>query len=135
MCKKNGIVFIDSENISNMDLYQDGLRLLERGKCLLANNFVFVLNNFLNIHTHYIQGNVAKHSGKCPQTFRGMSPNIPGNVAEHSVECPQIFGVALPNIPGTAAKHSGDCPQTVRGMFVLLKGMRTLGQSKISWNL
>ena len=50
MCKKNGIVFIDNGNISNMDLYQDGLHLLERGKCLLANNFIFVLNNFLNIH-------------------------------------------------------------------------------------
>ena len=51
MCKKNGIVFIDNGNISNMDLYQDGSHLLERGKCLLANNFIFVLNNFLNIHT------------------------------------------------------------------------------------
>ena len=113
MCKKNGIVFIDSENISNMDLYQDGLRLLERGKCLLAYNFIFVLNNFLNIHTYY----------------------IPENVAKHSVECPQIFRGALPNIPGTAAKHSKDCPQTFRGMFLLLKGIRTQGQSKISWNL
>ena len=53
MCKKNGIVFIDNGNISNMDLYQDGLHSLERDKCLLANNFIFVLNNFLNIHTHY----------------------------------------------------------------------------------
>ena len=42
MCKKNGIVFIDNGNISNMDIYQDGLHLLERGKCLLANNFIFV---------------------------------------------------------------------------------------------
>ena len=53
MCKKNGIVFIDNGNISNMDLYQDGLHLLERGKCLLANNIILVLNNILNIHTHY----------------------------------------------------------------------------------
>ena len=51
MCKKNGIVFIDNGNISNMDLYQDGSHLLEWGKCLLANNFIFVLNSFLNIHT------------------------------------------------------------------------------------
>ena len=51
MRNKNGIVFIDNENISNMHLYQDGSHLLERGKCLLANNFIFVLNNFLNIHT------------------------------------------------------------------------------------
>ena len=54
MYKKNGIAFIDNGNISNMDLYQDGLHLLERGKCLLPNNFIFVLNNFLNIHTHYL---------------------------------------------------------------------------------
>ena len=53
MCKKNGIVFIDNGNISNMDLYQDGLHLLERGKCLVANSFIFVLNNFLNMYTHH----------------------------------------------------------------------------------
>ena len=53
MCKKNGLVFIDNGNISNMYLYQDGLHLLERGKCLLAKNFIFVLNNFLNMHTHH----------------------------------------------------------------------------------
>ena len=50
MCKKNSIVFTDNGNISNVDLYQDGLQLLERGKCLLANNFICVLNNFLNMH-------------------------------------------------------------------------------------
>ena len=53
MCKKNSIVFIDNGNISNMDLYQDGMHLLERGKYLLANNSIFVLNNFLNMHTHH----------------------------------------------------------------------------------
>ena len=31
MCKKNGIVFIDNGNIYNMDLYEDGLHLLEWG--------------------------------------------------------------------------------------------------------
>ena len=53
MCKKNGLVFIDNGNISHMDLHQDDLHLLERGKCLLAKNFVFVLNNFLNMHSHH----------------------------------------------------------------------------------
>ena len=53
MCKKNGLVFIDNGNISNMDLYQDGVHILERGQCLLANKFIFVLNNCLNIHRHY----------------------------------------------------------------------------------
>ena len=51
MCKKNGKVFLDNGNISNMDLYQDGLHLPERGKCLLAKNFIFVLNIFLNMLT------------------------------------------------------------------------------------
>ena len=37
MCNENDIVFI---NNVNMDLYQDGLHLQERGKCLLANNFI-----------------------------------------------------------------------------------------------
>ena len=53
MCKKNGTVSIDNGNISNMDLYQDGLHLLERGKCLLLKNFIFVLKKFLNMHSHY----------------------------------------------------------------------------------
>ena len=53
LCKKDGIVFIDNVNISNMDLYQDGLHLLERGKCLLAKNIIFVLNNFSKMHTHH----------------------------------------------------------------------------------
>ena len=35
-----------------MDLYQDGLHLLERGKRLLAKSFIFVLNNFLNMQTY-----------------------------------------------------------------------------------
>ena len=39
----------------------------------------------------YIPGNVAKHSGECPQTFREMSPNIPGNAVKHSEECRQTF--------------------------------------------
>ena len=53
MCKKNRVVVIDNGNICNLDLYQNCLDLLARGKCLLAKNFIFVLNNFSNIHTHY----------------------------------------------------------------------------------
>ena len=53
ICKKNGVAFIDNGDISSMDLYQDSLHLLERGKCLLVKNFIFVLNNFLNMHTHH----------------------------------------------------------------------------------
>ena len=52
MLIKNGIVFIDNVNISNINFYQDGLNLLEQGKYLLPNNFIFLLNNFLNMHMH-----------------------------------------------------------------------------------
>ena len=53
MFKKNGIGFIDSGSISNMYFYQDGLHLLERGKCLLTKNFIFAVNNFLNMHSYH----------------------------------------------------------------------------------
>ena len=45
------------------------------------------------------------YSGECPQTFRGMSPNIPGNVTKHSGECRQIFPGMSSNIPGNVTKH------------------------------
>ena len=36
--------------------------------------------------------------GNFPQTFRGMSPNIPGNVAKYSGECRQtIRGISSKN--------------------------------------
>ena len=69
-----------------------------------------------------IPGNIAKHSGECPQTFREMSPNIPGNVLKHSGECPQTFGGMSSNIPGDVAKHSGECPQTFRYIIVVDTG-------------
>ena len=72
----------------------------------------------------YNPGNVAKHSGECPQIFRGISSNIPGNVAKHSGECRQKFQGMSSNIPGNVLKHFGEC--------LLLKEMRTQGQSKIS---
>ena len=60
----------------------------------------------------YILGNVAKHSGECPQTFWGMSSSIPGNATKHYKECPQTFQEMSSNIPGIVAKHSGESPQT-----------------------
>ena len=58
----------------------------------------------------YILRNIAKNSGECSQTFRGMQPNVPGNVAKHSGECSQTFRGMQPNIPGNFVKHSGECP-------------------------
>ena len=41
---------------------------------------------------------VAKHSGKCVQTFRGLSSNIPQIVLKHSRECPETFWGMSPYI-------------------------------------
>ena len=35
------------------DLYQDGVYLLDRGKCLIARNCIYVLNNFLKMYKHH----------------------------------------------------------------------------------
>ena len=64
-----------------------------------------------------IPGNVAKYSGECRQTFRGMSSNISGNVAKHSEECRQTFRGMSPNIPGNVIKTSGERRQTFQGML------------------
>ena len=70
----------------------------------------------------YIPGNVAKHSGECPQTFRGMSSNIPGNDTKHSGECPQTFRGMSSNIPGNLVKHSAEYRQTFWGMSWYIPG-------------
>ena len=67
----------------------------------------------------YISGNVAKHSGEYPQTFQGISSNIPGNVFKHSGEYHQTFRGMWPNIPGNVIKHSGEYRQAFRGMSYL----------------
>ena len=85
-----------------------------------------------------VLGNVLKHSGECPQTFRGMLLNIPGNVAKHSTEFCQTFGEMLPNNPGNVLKNSEECCQTFQGMSSNIpvdccqNKMRSQGQSKIS---
>ena len=70
----------------------------------------------------HIPGNVAKYSGECCQTFRGISSNIPGNVAKHSGECSQTFRGMSPNILGSILKHSGECRQTFWGMSQNIPG-------------
>ena len=56
----------------------------------------------------YILGNVAKHSGECPQTFQGMLLNIAGNVTKHSGECPQTFrGMSPKTLCDKGGRKSG----------------------------
>ena len=78
-------------------------------------------------------------SGECCQTFRVMTSNFTRNFAKHFGECPHTFRRMSPNIPGSTLKHSRECHETFQGMswnvflfLLLLKEMRTWGQSKIS---
>ena len=46
MCKNNNCIFVDNSNISNIHLCDDGLHLVESGRCILANNVMDRINNF-----------------------------------------------------------------------------------------
>ena len=53
-CSINGLYYIDNRNIRADCLYKDGLRLLDKGKIVLANNLIINLNqNFLTTHMHH----------------------------------------------------------------------------------
>ena len=47
LCKRLEIIYIHNRNIRETHLFKDGLHLLDSGKRILANNFIFNLNNFL----------------------------------------------------------------------------------------
>ena len=52
MCKNNNFIFVDNSNISSIHLFDDGLHLVESGRCILANNVIDRINNFLLTHRH-----------------------------------------------------------------------------------
>ena len=45
ICEENGYFFIDNSNIDIIDLWEDGIHLLESGKTKLAENFTYFSNN------------------------------------------------------------------------------------------
>ena len=47
MCKKNSLIYMDNANIPKSCLFTDGFHLVEKGKYILANNFINILNSFL----------------------------------------------------------------------------------------
>ena len=53
-CVKNGFYFIDNSGVTERDLWKDGIHMVESGKCLVANNFICHLNNFLGLRNHPI---------------------------------------------------------------------------------
>ena len=48
MCENVGFVFITHDQIRRGHLWKDGTHLQDSGKILLANNYIYVLNNFLD---------------------------------------------------------------------------------------
>ena len=44
--KKNFFKFVDNKNISNAHLFDDGLHLVESGRCISANHVIDPLNDF-----------------------------------------------------------------------------------------
>ena len=53
-CVKNGFYFIDNSEVRERDLWKDGLNMVKSGKCLVANNLICPLNNFLRLRNHPI---------------------------------------------------------------------------------
>ena len=54
LCRENGFCFVDNSNISVENLFKDKLHLLDSGKTILGNNFIYCINNyFLLTHTHH----------------------------------------------------------------------------------
>ena len=60
MCKNNNFIFIDNSNISNIHLFHDGLHWLESSRCILTNNVIDRINNFLL--THHLHPNIHIHT-------------------------------------------------------------------------
>ena len=52
-CSTNGLYYIDNRNIRADCLYKDGLHLIDKGKIVLANNFIINLNQNFLTHTHH----------------------------------------------------------------------------------
>ena len=44
--------FINNDGIGSNDLFKDGLHLLDSGKKILANDFIFNINSFLSLCTN-----------------------------------------------------------------------------------
>ena len=46
-CRRNGFKFIDNGVVSEIDLWTDGIHMIESGKLIIANNLIISLNHFL----------------------------------------------------------------------------------------
>ena len=56
-CENRNCVYIDNRNIHGMHLFKDGLHLMNSGKDILANNFIFNLNNNFHVNRDFLNVN------------------------------------------------------------------------------
>ena len=50
LCRTHGFVFVDNGNITVDHLQRDGIHLTEEGSVILANNYLFYLNDDAHFH-------------------------------------------------------------------------------------
>ena len=67
-CNINSLYYIDNRNIRAEGLYKDGLHLLDKGKIVLANNFIINLNKKI-LTTHTPSTRCLFESGMCFKTY------------------------------------------------------------------
>ena len=53
MCKEKTFIFISNNNISCFNLFNNRLNLIELNRCVIANNFIYNLNNFSGLPDHH----------------------------------------------------------------------------------
>ena len=57
MCRENRFYFVDNSKISVDNLFKDKLHLLDSGKTILANNFIYCINKYFVLtpthHPHF----------------------------------------------------------------------------------
>ena len=57
MCRENRFCFVYNSKISVDNLFKDKLHLLDSGKTILANNFIYCINNYFVLtpthHPHF----------------------------------------------------------------------------------
>ena len=46
-CRRNGFKFVDDGTVSEINLWTDGIHMIESGKRIIANNLINSLNYFL----------------------------------------------------------------------------------------
>ena len=54
-CFENKFYFMDNSKIKRDDFFIDGLHLLESGKVILANNFIYYLNSIHSVNFEFMK--------------------------------------------------------------------------------